>query len=195
MRAANDAVQIFGGYGFIDEYPVGKYLRDAHVSTLYEGTSQIQKLIIGQDTHRRERFFLEMDRGAVATKPGQFDVVPIEVPSPAADEVAVRIEACGVCGSDLHVLETGWAHRFPVLLGHEAAGVVEEVGSSVGHLKAGDRVILGWRSPCGACRACRRGTASLPQAGNGDEPAFALGRNRALLDARPRHARHACGRP
>ena len=46
--AANAAVQIFGGYGYIDEYPVGKYLRDARVTTLYEGTSQIQKLIIGR---------------------------------------------------------------------------------------------------------------------------------------------------
>ena len=48
VRAANNAVQIFGGYGYIDEYPVGKYLRDARVTTLYEGTSQIQKLIIGR---------------------------------------------------------------------------------------------------------------------------------------------------
>lgn len=48
VRAANAAVQIFGGYGYIDEYPVGKYLRDARVTTLYEGTSQIQKLIIGR---------------------------------------------------------------------------------------------------------------------------------------------------
>ncbi len=48
VRAANAAVQIHGGYGYIDEYPVGKYLRDARVSTLYEGTSQIQKLIIGR---------------------------------------------------------------------------------------------------------------------------------------------------
>ena len=48
VRAANSAVQIFGGYGYIDEYPVGKYLRDARVTTLYEGTSQIQKLIIGR---------------------------------------------------------------------------------------------------------------------------------------------------
>jgi alkylation response protein AidB-like acyl-CoA dehydrogenase len=46
--AAHDAVQIFGGYGYVDEYPVGKYLRDARVTTLYEGTSQIQKLIIGR---------------------------------------------------------------------------------------------------------------------------------------------------
>jgi alkylation response protein AidB-like acyl-CoA dehydrogenase len=48
VKAANNAVQIFGGYGYIDEYPVGKYLRDARVTTLYEGTSQIQKLIIGR---------------------------------------------------------------------------------------------------------------------------------------------------
>jgi alkylation response protein AidB-like acyl-CoA dehydrogenase len=48
VRAANSAVQVFGGYGYVDEYPVGKYLRDARVTTLYEGTSQIQKLIIGR---------------------------------------------------------------------------------------------------------------------------------------------------
>ncbi|XMA36473.1 acyl-CoA dehydrogenase family protein [Streptomyces albogriseolus] len=48
MRAANNALQVFGGYGYIDEYPAGKLLRDARVMTLYEGTSQIQKLVIGR---------------------------------------------------------------------------------------------------------------------------------------------------
>ncbi|HJD85049.1 acyl-CoA dehydrogenase family protein [Kitasatospora aureofaciens] len=48
VRAANNALQVFGGYGFIDEYPVGKYLRDARVMTLYEGTSQIHQLLIGR---------------------------------------------------------------------------------------------------------------------------------------------------
>jgi alkylation response protein AidB-like acyl-CoA dehydrogenase len=48
VRAANAAVQVHGGFGYVDEYPVGKYLRDARVTTLYEGTSQIQKLIIGR---------------------------------------------------------------------------------------------------------------------------------------------------
>jgi alkylation response protein AidB-like acyl-CoA dehydrogenase len=48
VRAANNALQVFGGYGYIDEYPVGKYLRDARVTTLYEGTSQIQQLVIGR---------------------------------------------------------------------------------------------------------------------------------------------------
>jgi len=49
VRASNAAVQVFGGYGYVDEYPVGKYLRDARVTTLYEGTSQVQKLIIGRE--------------------------------------------------------------------------------------------------------------------------------------------------
>src|SRR5439155_6128582 len=48
VRAANAAVQVHGGYGYVDEFPVQKYLRDARVSTLYEGTSQIQKLLIGR---------------------------------------------------------------------------------------------------------------------------------------------------
>jgi alkylation response protein AidB-like acyl-CoA dehydrogenase len=48
VRAANNALQVFGGYGYVDEYPVGKYLRDARVTTLYEGTSQIQQLLIGR---------------------------------------------------------------------------------------------------------------------------------------------------
>jgi alkylation response protein AidB-like acyl-CoA dehydrogenase len=48
VHAANAAVQVHGGYGYVDEYPVGRYLRDARVTTLYEGTSQIQKLIIGR---------------------------------------------------------------------------------------------------------------------------------------------------
>jgi alkylation response protein AidB-like acyl-CoA dehydrogenase len=48
VRATNDALQVFGGYGYVDEFPVGKYLRDARVTTLYEGTSQIQELLIGR---------------------------------------------------------------------------------------------------------------------------------------------------
>jgi alkylation response protein AidB-like acyl-CoA dehydrogenase len=48
VRSANAAIQVHGGYGYVDEYPVGKYLRDARVTTLYEGTSQVQKLIIGR---------------------------------------------------------------------------------------------------------------------------------------------------
>jgi S-(hydroxymethyl)mycothiol dehydrogenase len=74
-------------------------------------------------------------------------------------EVRVRVEACGVCHTDLHVVETaGWGMRFPILLGHEGAGVVEEVGEGVTGVAPGDRVVIAWRAPCGdACRACCRG--------------------------------------
>jgi len=74
-------------------------------------------------------------------------------------EVQVRVEACGVCHTDLHVVETaGWGMRFPILLGHEGAGVVEDVGEGVSGVAPGDRVVIAWRAPCGdACRACRRG--------------------------------------
>ncbi len=98
-----------------------------------------------------------MDRGVVLTEVGRFGLEEIEVESPGPEEVLVRLEASGVCHSDLHVVETGWAHPLPVLLGHEGAGIVEEVGANVEGLTPGERVVLGWRSPCGRCRWCSRG--------------------------------------
>jgi S-(hydroxymethyl)mycothiol dehydrogenase len=98
-----------------------------------------------------------VNRGVVLTEVGRFDVEELEVDAPGPHEVLVRIEASGVCHSDLHVAETGWSHRLPVLLGHEGAGVVEQVGEGVETVAPGDRVVLGWRSPCGRCRWCERG--------------------------------------
>jgi S-(hydroxymethyl)mycothiol dehydrogenase len=69
----------------------------------------------------------------------------------------VRVQACGVCHTDLHYREGGIGADFPYLLGHEAAGIVESVGEGVTGLAAGDFVILNWRAVCGQCRACRRG--------------------------------------
>jgi S-(hydroxymethyl)mycothiol dehydrogenase len=72
--------------------------------------------------------------------------------------VLVQVLACGLCHSDLHVVETrGSRMRFPILLGHEGAGVVEEVGSEVTSVSPGDRVVIAWRAPCGECPHCRRG--------------------------------------
>jgi S-(hydroxymethyl)mycothiol dehydrogenase len=102
-----------------------------------------------------------VDRGVVLTEPGRFAVEELELGEPVAGEVLVRIEASGVCHTDLHVVETGWAHRFPVVLGHEGAGVVEAVAPGVEHVGPGDRVVLGWRSPCGGCAWCERGAAHL----------------------------------
>jgi S-(hydroxymethyl)mycothiol dehydrogenase len=69
----------------------------------------------------------------------------------------VRVQACGVCHTDLHYREGGINDEFPFLLGHEAAGIVEEVGDGVTDLEAGDFVVLNWRAVCGSCRACLRG--------------------------------------
>jgi S-(hydroxymethyl)mycothiol dehydrogenase len=79
------------------------------------------------------------------------------VPDPGPGEALVRIQACGVCHTDLHYREGAINDEFPFLLGHEAAGVVEGVGPGVGEVEPGDFVILAWRAPCGKCRSCRRG--------------------------------------
>src|SRR3954451_1479023 len=81
----------------------------------------------------------------------------ILVPDPGPGEALVRIEACGVCHTDLHYREGGINDDFPFLLGHEAAGVVESVGEGVTGVAPGDFVILNWRAVCGNCRACLRG--------------------------------------
>ncbi len=97
-----------------------------------------------------------MDRGVVVRELGRLELAELQVDDPGPGEVVVRIEATGVCHTDLHVTNTGFGHPLPLLLGHEGAGVVEAVGDGVA-LSVGDRVVLGWRSPCGECRWCARG--------------------------------------
>lgn len=98
-------------------------------------------------------------RGVVIQAPGApARIEAIVVDAPEAGEVLVRIVANGVCHSDLWAIEHGnWGSPFPMLLGHEAAGIVEETGRGVDHVAPGDRVLLAWAVPCGACTACRRG--------------------------------------
>jgi S-(hydroxymethyl)mycothiol dehydrogenase len=98
-------------------------------------------------------------RGVVYAEPDAAPAVEeLTVEPPGAREVLVRVLACGLCHSDLHVVETrGWGTNFPILLGHEGAGVVEEVGRDVESVAPGDRVVVAWRAPCGECPQCRRG--------------------------------------
>jgi S-(hydroxymethyl)mycothiol dehydrogenase len=102
-----------------------------------------------------------MDRGVVLTELERYGVEEIDLDEPGPGEATVRIEATGVCHSDLHIIRTGFNHPLPVLLGHEGAGVVEAVGEGVEHVRAEDRVVIGWRSPCGECPWCRRGAKHL----------------------------------
>ena len=85
------------------------------------------------------------------------EIASITIPDPGPGEVVVRVQACGVCHTDLTYREGGINDEFPFLLGHEAAGLVEQVGAGVDSVAVGDFVILNWRAVCGQCRACKRG--------------------------------------
>ena len=97
-------------------------------------------------------------RAVIARTQGEpVTIETIEVPDPGPGEVLVAVKACGVCHTDLHYREGAINDEFPFLLGHEAAGIVEQVGSDVTEVAVGDFVVLNWRAVCGQCRSCRRG--------------------------------------
>ncbi|WP_243056729.1 S-(hydroxymethyl)mycothiol dehydrogenase [Nocardioides sp. SR21] len=101
---------------------------------------------------------MQQVKAVVARGKGQpVELVTINVPNPGPGEALVKVQACGVCHTDLHYREGGINDDFPFLLGHEAAGVVEAVGPDVTTVAPGDFVILNWRAVCGDCRACNRG--------------------------------------
>jgi S-(hydroxymethyl)mycothiol dehydrogenase len=100
----------------------------------------------------------ELVQGVVAREKGApVGLETIIVPAPGLGEARVRVQACGVCHTDLHYREGAINDGFPFLLGHEAAGVVESVGPDVTEVAVGDYVVLNWRAVCGSCRACLRG--------------------------------------
>src|SRR3954470_12839482 len=97
-------------------------------------------------------------KGVVAPAMGApVELVDVVVPDAGPGEAVVRVQACGVCHTDLHYREGGIGDEFPYLLGHEAAGIVEAVGPDVTGVAPGDFVVLNWRAVCGECRSCRRG--------------------------------------
>jgi S-(hydroxymethyl)mycothiol dehydrogenase len=101
-------------------------------------------------------------RGVVARAKGEpVSLEQIVVPDPGPGEALVDVAACGVCHTDLHYREGGINDDFPFLLGHEASGVVAEVGDGVTDVAPGDFVILNWRAVCGQCRACQKGKPHL----------------------------------
>jgi S-(hydroxymethyl)mycothiol dehydrogenase len=102
--------------------------------------------------------------GVIARGKGaKVETAQVLVPDPGPGEALVRVQACGVCHTDLHYREGGIGDDFPYLLGHEAAGMVEAVGPDVTGLAAGEFVILNWRAAsAGPARGAARGTASQP---------------------------------
>jgi alcohol dehydrogenase, propanol-preferring len=100
-------------------------------------------------------------------KPRRVDESPLEtvtmpVPEPASDEVLVRVQACGICHTDLHIVEGEIAGKLPVVPGHQIVGVVEKTGRDVREFRTGDRVGVPWlHRSCGACEFCRSGRENL----------------------------------
>ncbi|WIM67964.1 S-(hydroxymethyl)mycothiol dehydrogenase [Corynebacterium breve] len=97
-------------------------------------------------------------QGVIAREKGaEVEVTTIVIPEPGPHDVVVKVQATGVCHTDLAYRDGDIEDAFPFLLGHETAGVVEEVGEAVTHVAVGDFVVLNWRAVCGECRACRKG--------------------------------------
>jgi 2-desacetyl-2-hydroxyethyl bacteriochlorophyllide A dehydrogenase len=100
-------------------------------------------------------------RAAVFPSPGTCEVIERDTPPALQEQVLVRVEACGVCGTDVHIYRGQFPARFPLIAGHEFAGLVEQTGPGVHHLRAGDHVSIDPNISCGTCRPCRRGLAHL----------------------------------
>jgi 2-desacetyl-2-hydroxyethyl bacteriochlorophyllide A dehydrogenase len=100
-------------------------------------------------------------KAAVITGPGEVEVTTVPDPSPGPRDVVVAVAGCGICGTDLHILEGEFAPTLPVVPGHEFAGEVVAVGDAVDELSVGDRVAVDPSLHCGECYYCRRGRGNL----------------------------------
>uniref|UniRef100_A0A182T0T8 Sorbitol dehydrogenase n=1 Tax=Anopheles maculatus TaxID=74869 RepID=A0A182T0T8_9DIPT len=114
-----------------------------------------------------ERLAMAPNKNLAATVYGPNDLRLDErpIPEPAFNEVVVEVDSCGICGTDIHFLKDGGfgAQRLikPIVLGHESAGVVRKVGSSVTHLKVGDRVAIEPAAGCRTCDLCKVGKYNI----------------------------------
>src|SRR5882672_2025064 len=100
-------------------------------------------------------------RAAVIKESHEVSVVSVEDPTPGPREVVVDVAACGLCGTDLHILQGEFAPSLPIVPGHEFAGEVVAVGTEVDSLSPGDRVAVDPSLYCNECHYCRLGRNNL----------------------------------
>lgn len=101
-------------------------------------------------------------KAAVLVQPGQpLEIEELEISTPGPHEVLIRTAACGLCHSDLHFIDGAYPHPLPAVPGHEAAGIVEAVGSEVRTVKVGDAVVTCLSAYCGHCEFCVTGRMAL----------------------------------
>jgi S-(hydroxymethyl)glutathione dehydrogenase/alcohol dehydrogenase len=126
-------------------------------------------------------------RAAVLTEVNKpLQILDLEQEPPKANEVRVQVKAAGVCMSDWHIMNGDWPMPLPMVLGHEAAGVVVENGPGVTAVKPGDHVIFSFRPHCGRCRYCSSGRTVLC-VGHNDTPRWVMhdGTTRVKLNGEP----------
>jgi len=100
-------------------------------------------------------------RAALLTSPGKpLEIAEIDIDEPGHGQVRVAVKYCGCCHSDLSIIDGVFPAGMPIVLGHEASGVVDALGPGVDHLEVGDHVVLSPVPPCGRCYRCVRGEAS-----------------------------------
>ena len=105
-------------------------------------------------------------QAAVLREPGRpVEILDVELAPPQKGEALVRIAACGVCASDLHVVDGDLPEPLPSVLGHEASGVVVDTGPEVSRVRPGDHVVLALVPSCGECETCRRGRPNFCELG------------------------------
>jgi S-(hydroxymethyl)glutathione dehydrogenase/alcohol dehydrogenase len=101
-------------------------------------------------------------KAAVLVQPGKpLEIEELSISNPGPHEVLIRTAACGLCHSDLHFIDGAYPHPLPAVPGHEAAGIVEAVGSEVRTVKVGDAVVTCLSAFCGHCEFCVTGRMSL----------------------------------
>jgi L-iditol 2-dehydrogenase len=105
---------------------------------------------------------LDLMKALVLSQYRQLELQDLPQPTPAADEVLIQVRACGICGSDVHGYDGSTGRRIPPLvMGHEAAGVIAAVGGAVKDFAVGDRVTFDSTISCGQCHFCKRGQVNL----------------------------------
>src|SRR6476660_4770641 len=126
-------------------------------------------------------------RAAVLTEVNKpLQILDLEQEGPKAGEVRVQVKAAGVCMSDWHIMNGDWPLPLPMVLGHEAAGIVAETGPEVRNVRKGDHVIFSFRPHCGHCRYCSTGRTVLCS-GHNDTPRWRMhdGTARVKLNGEP----------
>jgi succinate semialdehyde reductase (NADPH) len=120
--------------------------------------SGVQPIDISCQSTNGARPLVQLMKAAVLSAAGKpVEIEEIPVPRPQRGEILIKVEACGVCHTDLHVMKGDVGFPMPAVLGHEVAGEVAALGEGVGGLTVGDKVITSFIMPCGTCRFCAAG--------------------------------------